>query len=85
MYKETTGTVISAKKQWWFKVNTKPARLNASDGAVFPYIIKVTYRVDAKEYTRWGWIPAGFNVPNVGSTVGIRYSADKPSKSKILL
>ena len=43
MEKETMGTVISVTKQWWLKVNRKPARVHAMDGAAFPHIIKVKY------------------------------------------
>lgn len=43
MYKETKGTVMSDAKQWWLKVNRKPVRANALDGATFPHIIKVQY------------------------------------------
>lgn len=52
MDKETTGTVISAVKQWWFKVNMKPVRMGALDGAAFPYIIKVQYVADGNTYTK---------------------------------
>ena len=41
MQKETTGTVISVPKQWWLKVNRKPVRNHAMDGAAFTHIIKV--------------------------------------------
>ena len=33
MEKETMGTVISVTKQWWLKVNRKPVRAHAMDGA----------------------------------------------------
>ena len=45
MEKETTGTVISVTKQWWLKVNRKPVRTHAMDGAAFPHIIKVKYTI----------------------------------------
>ena len=51
MEKETMGTVISVIKQWWLKVNRKPARVHAMDGAAFPHIIKVKYTIDGKDYT----------------------------------
>jgi hypothetical protein len=41
MEKETMGTVISVTKQWWLKVNRKPVRAHAMDGAAFPHTIKV--------------------------------------------
>ena len=29
MDQKTVGTVVSVKKQWWLKVNTKPVRMHA--------------------------------------------------------
>ena len=52
MNKETTGTVVSVSRQWWLKVNTKAVRAHALDGAIFPYVIKVNYTVDSKEYMK---------------------------------
>ena len=49
MEKETMGTVISVIKQWWLKVNRKPARVHAMDGAAFPHTIKVKYTIDGKD------------------------------------
>ena len=59
MEKETTGTVISVTKQWWLKVNRKPVRTHAMDGAAFPHIIKVKYTIGVKDYTCQKWIGAG--------------------------
>ena len=84
MDKETTGTVRSAAKQWWLKVNTKPVRKGPLDGATFPYIIKVQYVVDGTAYTKRKWIGAGKAVPAVGSQVTVLYRSDKPRKAKIL-
>ena len=84
MDKETTGIVVSAAKQWWFKVNTKPVRVGALDGAAFPHIIKVQYVVDGNTYTRRKWIGAGEAVPAVGSEVTVLYCSNKPGKAKIL-
>ena len=84
MEKETIGTVLSAKKQWWLKVNTKPIRMGAFDGATFPHIIKVQYVVDGNTYTKKKWIGAGKEVPAVGSKLTVLYFSNKPSKAKIL-
>ena len=84
MNKETMGTVLSAAKQWWFKVNTKPVRMGALDGAAFPHIIKVQYVVDGTVYTKRKWIGAGQAVPAVGSEVTVLYCSGKPGKAKIL-
>ena len=83
MKKETTGTVISVSKQWWFKINTKAVRKGPMDGAVFPHIIKVSYIVDGKEYTSKKWIRAGTPVPIEGSSVKVVYNDDVPAKAEI--
>ena len=84
MDKETVGIVKSVAKQWWLKVNTKPIRMGAMDGATFPHIMKVQYVVDGNTYTKRKWISAGKAVPAVGSNVTVLYYSDKPSKAKIL-
>lgn len=84
MDKQTTGTVTAVTKQWWLKVNKKPVRALGTQGATYPYVIKVTYSVDGKEYTKRKWINAGQPVPKVGSDVQVVYSSEKPSKAKIL-
>lgn len=48
MDKQTTGTVIAATKQWWMKVNRKPMRMHALDGAEFPYIMISAKRTSQK-------------------------------------
>lgn len=84
MYKETLGTVISVAKQWWLKINTKPIRLHALDGAAFPHIIKVQYTADGTEYVKRKWIGAGRSVPAVGDLVKVRYRAENPGKTEIV-
>ena len=69
MEKETTGTVISVTKQWWLKVNRKPVRTHAMDGAAFPHIIKVKYTIGVKDYTCQKWIGAGNKIPDKGTTI----------------
>ena len=84
MDKKTVGIVIGVYKQWWLKVNTKPIRIGALDGANFPHIIKVRYVVNGNTYTKRKWIGAGKAVPTVGSKLTVLYCSDKPSKAKIL-
>ncbi len=85
MHEQTVGTVVSVAKQWWLKVNTKPVRLHALDGATFPYVIKVVYTVAGEPYSKRKWIPAGKPVPTLGSEVTVAYLAEKPAKAKIIL
>ena len=85
MDKETTGTVIAASKQWWLKVNRKPIRLHTLDGAEFPYIIKVQYCVDGKQYHKRKWLGAGKRPPSIGSSVQVHYDSNRPARSEIVL
>ena len=84
MDKETKGKVIAVQKQWWLKINTKPVRTHALDGAIFPHIIKVQYTVDGKTYTKRKWIGANSRPPMVGNSVAVRYCENDPKKAKIL-
>ena len=84
MTKETSGTVVSVARQWWLKVNTKPVRMGASDGAAFPHIIRVRYTVDGQEYYKRKWLGAGQYVPLVGTAVTVSYNAENPKKAKIM-
>jgi hypothetical protein len=84
MEEKTVGTVISVSKQWWFKVNTKPVRMNGMDGAEFPHIIKVRYTVDGVDYVKRKWYWAGWPVPREGASVTVAYCKEKPAKAKIL-
>ena len=81
---ETSGTVVKVTTQWWLKVNTKPVRTSAMDGAAFPHIIKVRYTANGTEYTKRKWIGALDRAPEVGSRVKVIYDEAKPSKAKIL-
>ena len=81
---KTIGTVVSVKKQWWLKINTKTVRAHAFDGAIFPHIVKVTYCVDGIKYYKKKWIRAGLLVPAVNTEVTIAYDKERPSRSKVL-
>ena len=85
MQKMTTGTVISVKKQWWLKVNTKAVRMGALDGAIFPHVLKVRYMVDGEEYIKRKWILTQKAVPSEGDTVQVIYDDSNPKKIKLEL
>ena len=84
MDKQTEGVVVSVKRQWWLKINSKQLRTDPLDGATFPHIIKVKYTVDGNEYIKRKWVSAGIPAPKVGKTVQVLYSSDKPSKAKVI-
>lgn len=81
---ETVGRVVSASKQWWLKINTKPVRASGTDGAIYPYIIRISYTVAGTEYTKRKWIKAGSPVPALGTPVSILYDESRPSKAQVL-
>ena len=83
MEKRTMGTVVSVKKQWWIKVNTKPVRKSALDGAIFPHIVKVTYTVDGNEIIKRKWLGARVTPPDVHDRVAVIYREDKPTKFRL--
>ena len=78
-----SGTVISVKKQWWLKINTKAIRRNTWDGAIFPHIITVRYIYNGTEYSVRKWIKASVTPPQVGDTLRLAVDENKPSKAKI--
>lgn len=80
----TIGTIVSAKKLWLLKINKKPIRRGPLDGAAFPYIIKVRYIVEGKEYIKRKWIGTEYPVPVEGDTVQLAYEEGLPEKIKII-
>ena len=83
MEQKTIGTVVSVKKQWWLKVNTKPVRTHALDGATFPHIIKVRYVVNGTEYFKRKCISACDQPQALVTELTVIYDENKPSKSKV--
>lgn len=80
---KTSGTVIAVKRLWWIKINTKPVRRHALDGAVFPHIVTVRYTVNGFEYIKKKFLKARYSPPKPGETVNIYYNSEKPSKYKL--
>ncbi|MDE6727033.1 MAG: sugar ABC transporter permease [Oscillospiraceae bacterium] len=76
----TEGVILAAKKCWWIKINTKPVRTHALDGAVFPYLVTVRYSANGTELTGKKLVVWKDRVPRVGSAVTVKYNADKPAK-----
>ena len=84
MQKRTKGTIVSAWKQWWLKVNTKAFRTGPLDGATFPYVVRVQYEVDGISYCKTKWIGTAYPVPKVGDRVELVYDEAKPGKVQII-
>ena len=79
------GTILSVKKQWWLKVNTKPIRKNAFDGATFPHIVTVKYIVNGNEIVKKKWLKSFVTPPSVNEQVAVIYRTDKPTKFRLEL
>ena len=83
MEKKTVGTVLSVKRQWWLKVNTKSVRNGLLDGATFPHIVKVKYTVDGSEITKSKWLGASVTPPCVNDSIAVIYREEKPTKCRL--
>ena len=85
MENRTTGIVISVKKHWYIKVNTKPFRKHALDGATFPHTVTVKYCVNGKEYVKKKWLRACIPCPSVDETLTVIYDEEAPEKIRLEL
>jgi len=81
----TSGKIEKVSKCWWLKVNSKPARLYGLDGALFPYLMTVTYSVNGKKYKKTKCIGLRKNLIGIFGTVNVFYDKDKPSRCAIQL
>ena len=79
------GTIQKVRKCWWIKVNTKPVRMHALDGAIFPYIMTFTYEVDGIQYKKRKYIGLRPDAIGIFGNVDVYYDKDKPSKCEIKL
>ena len=83
MENKAIGIILSVKKQWWLKVNTKPVRMHALDGATFPHIVKVKYTVDGNEIVKKKCLKSFVTPPSVNEQVTVVYREDKPTKFRL--
>ena len=77
------GTVTHVQKCWWIKINTKPVRSHALDGAVFPHIVTYEYGVSGKSYCGRQMISAYARCPHVGESVQVFLDPAHPENSTI--
>ncbi len=82
---KTIGTVIKVHKCWWIKINTKPVRTHALDGAMFPHIITIQYEVDGQTYTKKKFLHYNVPCPTVNSRIDVYYHQEKPTKISLHL
>ena len=81
----TTATVTEVKTCWWLKVNTKPVRKNALDGALFPHIIYFTYTADGKEYKGSRYVNWNLRCPILNEHISVYFSKTDPSRYAVKL
>lgn len=82
---QTEGTVTEVKTCYWFKVNTKPVRAYAGDGAVYPHIIHFTYNVAGQNYTGKRYVQWNKRCPVKGEKLTVYFEKDKPSKYAVIV
>ena len=82
---KTIGVITSVKTCWWPKINTKPIRTHALDGAVFPHMIHFKYKVNGVEYKGRKYLSYTLGCPNVDDEITVFYDPDKPKKNVIRL
>ena len=84
MERETTGTIVSVTKLWWIKINTTPVRTRRRQKGKSPYLIKVSYTVDGKEYTKRVLFGAEVPEPHVGDPQPVVYNTENPKEARFL-
>lgn len=79
------GRVAKVHTCWYIKVNTKPVRAHALDGAAFPHIVTVAYQVDGTEYTVRRCLAAGVRCPRIGEYAAVYYDPARPRRAAAVL
>ncbi len=79
------GTVTEVKTCYWFKVNTKPVRTHASDGALFPHIIHFTYQVAGQTYRGKRWVMWNRRCPVKDERITVYYEEAAPEKFAVIV
>lgn len=77
------GTVTKVDTCWWLKINTKPVRTHAMDGAIFPHMVSYTYAVNGQTYSGKRIISAYAKAPNTSASIQVYYDENNPSHSTI--
>lgn len=82
---KTEGMIDKVSTCYWFKVNTKPIRFGASDGAVYPHIIHFTYTVDHEVYHGKRYVQWNKRCPYEGEKITVYYEAEKPDNYAVIV
>ena len=82
---QTEGTVTKVSTCYWFKVNTKPVRTHAGDGALYPHIIHFTYQVAGQTYAGKRYVQWNERCPVKGEKLRVYFESDNPSKFAVFV
>lgn len=80
---KTTGKVVSAKTCWWLKICTKAFRIHALDGAAFPQVLKVRYKVNGEDRTKRKLLMPTRTPLSEETVVKVFYQVNNPNKFRI--
>lgn len=82
---QTEGVVTEVKTCYWLKVNTKPVRRSAIDGALFPHIIHFTYGVGGQTYKGKRYVNWNKRCPVKDERITVHYEREKPEKYAVII
>ena len=74
------GIIIKVNKLWLIKKNRKILRTSPLDGATFPYLIKVKYKINNKIYEKTKIVYWENENINIGDKVIVTCRENKHSK-----
>lgn len=77
------GTIQKVTRCWWIKVNQKPVRMHALDGAVFPHIMTFTYIVDGVRYKKRKYVGLTAETIGIFGSIDVYYDKKKPSRCAV--
>ncbi len=82
---QTEGVVTEVKTCYWLKVNTKPVRRSAIDGALFPHIIHFTYSVGGQTYKGKRYVNWNKRCPVKDERITVHYERENPEKYAVII
>lgn len=74
------GIITKVNKLWWIKINRKIVRKSPLDGATFPYLVKIKYKINNKIYEKVKIVCFENENIDIGDKVVVTYDENKPSK-----
>ena len=77
---ETIGTIKDVTPCYWLKINTKPARRDMWDGAVYPHMVHFQYEIDGNLFTGKRYWPWRLNTPAQGQAIKVFFDPKAPTR-----